>query len=211
MKLLIAVLLGASPFVLHLAIVWSSGPLMALFLAIITSGLLASMARGHIPPWAIALAALAVGGFALADVGTATRIAGTCPILVYLVIAWVFGSTLLPGRTPLIERIARTIDQGDAMPRELVRYTRFLTWAWTIVPVTLALASVLLVPLASQTVWSFFTNVLSYVALAVLFFGEYPYRRWRYPDTPHTNPFVVAVRVARRVPELLGERERHTG
>ncbi|MCG6876765.1 MAG: hypothetical protein LJE97_16885 [Betaproteobacteria bacterium] len=211
MKLLIAVLLGASPFVLHLAIVWSSGPLTALFLAIIASGLLASMAPGRIPPWAIGLAAIAVGGLALADVGTATRIAGAWPILVYLAIAWAFGSTLLPGRTPLIERIARIVDHGDAMPKELVRYTRFLTWTWTVVPVTMALASVLLARFTSPTVWSLFTNVLSYIALAVLFFGEYPYRRWRYPDTPHTNPFAVAVRLARSVPELFGGQERHSG
>lgn len=211
MKTLIAVLLGTSPIVLHLAIVWSSPPLMALFLAIIATGLLATVARGRLPPWAIVLAALAVGGLALLDLGTTSRIAGAWPILVYVALAGVFGSTLLPGRMPLIERIARIVDHGDAMPSELVTYTRYLTWAWTVIPLSMAVASVLLAHFASQTMWSLFTNVLSYVALAVLFFAEYPYRRWRYPDTPHTNPVAVAVRLARGAPELFGRQGRRPG
>jgi uncharacterized membrane protein len=214
MKAIIAVLVGASPIVLHLAIVWSSGPLLALFLALIATGLLISMARGHLPYWAVALTALAALGMvclALADIGTASRIASAWPILIYLTIAWVFGSSLLPGRTPIIERIARIVDHGDTMPGELITYTRLLTWTWTIVPLMMALTSVLLARFASQTAWSLFTNVLSYVGLAGLFFGEYPYRRWRYPDTPHTNPLAVAVRLARNAPELFGRRERHSG
>lgn len=211
MKTLIAVLLGTSPFVLHLAIVWSSPALMALFLVIIAAGLLAGIARGRLPLWAIGLAALAVGGLALLDLGTASRIAGAWPILVYLVIAWVFGSSLLPGRMPLVERIARIVDHGDAMPAKLVTYTRVLTWTWTLIPLGMALVSGLLAEFASRTTWSLFTNVLSYVALAVLFFAEYPYRRWRYPDTPHTNPLMVAVRLARNVPEFLGRQGRQIG
>jgi len=214
MKAIIAVLVGASPVVLHLAIVWSSGPLLALFLVLIASGLLVSMARGRLPSWVTALTALAVfgmAGLALVDIGTASRIAGAWPILVYLAIAWVFGSTLLPGRTPIIERIARIVDHGDAMPQKLVTYTRFLTWTWTIVPLLMALTSVVLARFASQAAWSLFTNVLSYVGLTALFFGEYPYRRWRYPDTPHTNPLAVAVRLVRNAPELFWRRERHSG
>lgn len=212
MNRIIAVLLGTSPIVLHLAIVWSSRPLMALFLAIITMGLLISVTRGSFPPWGVALAALAalgVAGFALLDIDAAVHIVGASPILVYLMIAWVFGRTLRAGRMPLIERIARIIDQGDAMAGELVTYTRRLTWAWTIVPIAMALVSVLLAQFASREVWSLFTNILSYLALGVLFFAEYPYRRWRYPDTPHTNPVAVAVRLARHAPELFRPQGRH--
>jgi uncharacterized membrane protein len=206
MKALIAVLLGASPIVLHLAIVRSSRPLMVLFLAIVTTGLLFSVARGRYPPWGIALAALAasgLAGLALLDVGVAARIASAWPILVLLTLAWVFGRSLRPGHMPLVERFARLIDQGDAMPSELVAYTRTLTWAWTIIPLAMALVSVLLAQFASREAWSLFTNVLSYPVLAVLFLAEYPYRRWRYPHTPHTNPVVVAVRLAGHARELV--------
>jgi len=211
MKALIAILLGTSPIMLHLAIVSSSRPLMALFLALITASLLLGAVRGTFPPWGIAVFALGVGGLALLDLDSATRVAGAWPVLVYLAIAWVFGRSLRTGRIPLVERFARIIDHGDTMSSELVAYTRFLTWAWTAVPLSLALASVLLAQFASREVWSLFTNVLGYLTLATLFFAEYPYRRWRYPDTPHTNPVEVAVRLARRAPELLGRQDRHPG
>jgi uncharacterized membrane protein len=214
MKALIAVLLGASPIVLHLAIVRSSRSLIVLFLAMIATGLLVSFARGRCPPWTIALGALAACGLAilaLLDVGMAARIASAWPILILLATAWVFGSSLRSGRMPLIERIARLIDQGDAMPRELVAYTRMLTLAWTIIPLALALASVLLAQFASREAWSLFTNVLIYPALAVLFFAEYPYRRWRYPDTPHTNPVAVAIRLIRHAPQVFRQQGQTPG
>jgi uncharacterized membrane protein len=211
MKAFIAVLLGASPLVLHMAIVWSIRPLVIVFLVMVTTGVLAGLVRGRFSPWVIPLAALGVGAFALADFGAAERIASAWPVLVYIAIAWVFGSTLRPGAVPLIERIARFVDYGDAMPAAIVAYTRFLTWTWTVVPVSMAVASLLLAEFASREVWSLFTNVLSYFALALLFFGEYPYRRWRYPDTPHTNPVAVAVRLARHAPEFFRPQPRHPG
>ena len=48
-----------------------------------------------------------------------------------LMLAWLaffFGSTLRPGRTPLIEQIARVDD--PQMPEPLCRYTRRLTAIW---------------------------------------------------------------------------------
>ena len=206
MKAAIAVLFGTSPIVLHLAIVRTSRPLMVVFLAMVATGLIASFARGRCPPWGIALGALAALGLAvlaLLDLGLAARIAAAWPILVLLATAWVFGHSLRPGRMPLIERIARFVDQGDAMPRELVAYTRTLTWAWTVVPLALALISLLLAQFASREAWSLFTNLLTYPMLAVLFVAEYPYRRWRYPDSPHTNPVAVAIRLIRHAPEVF--------
>ncbi|MGB8433309.1 MAG: hypothetical protein WCE38_03495 [Burkholderiales bacterium] len=214
MKGLIAVLLGASPIVLHLALVRSSRPLMVVFLAMVATGLLVSFARSRRPPWGIALGGLAacgLGVLALLDVGMTARVASAWPILVLLATAWVFGSSLRPGRMPLIECIARFIDHGDAMPRELIAYTRVLTWAWTIVPLALALVSMVLAQFASREMWSLFTNVLSYPMLAVLFLAEYPYRRWRYPRTPHTNPVTVALRLVRHAPEVFRPQGHTTG
>jgi len=210
MKIFIAILFGSSPFVLHLAIVRSSRVLMIVFLAMVLAGLVAGVTKGRLPLWVAAIAGLGLAAFATLDAATAVRIAWVWPILGYLAVAWVFGHTLRPGRMPLIERIARRIDQGDAIPRELVRYTRLLTWAWTVVPLAIAIASVLLAQFATREVWSLFTNVLGYVALAVLFLAEYPYRRWRYPHTPHTNPIAVALRLARSAPEYFRRHGGHT-
>jgi uncharacterized membrane protein len=211
MKALIAVLLGTSPVVLHLAIVWSSRPLMILFLAMVAVGLLAGLARGRLSPWATTVAALGIGVFGMLDIDTAARIAGAWPIVVYLAIAFVFGNSLRPGRMPLIEHLARAFDYADGMPAEIVVYTRRLTWAWTIMPAAMALVSLLLAQFAARETRSLFSNVLGYLALVALFLGEYPYRRWRYPHTPHTNPVTVAARLARRAPEFLRPQGRHLG
>jgi uncharacterized membrane protein len=211
MKVLIAVLFGTSPVVLHLAIVWSSRPLMILFMAMVSTGLLAGLVRGRLSPWATALAALGIAAFAMLDLRTAACIAGAWPIVVYLAIAFVFGSSLRPDRMPLIERLARALDYTDDMPAEIVAYTRRLTLAWTIIPAAMALVSLLLAEFATRGTWSLFSNVLGYLTLVALFFGEYPYRRWRYPYTPHSNPVTVAVRLARRAPEFLRPQGRHPG
>jgi uncharacterized membrane protein len=210
-KALIAVLLGTSPVVLHLAIVWSSRPLMILFLAMVATGLLAGLSRGRLSLWATALAVLGIGVFGMLDIRTAARIAGAWSMVVYAGIAFVFGSSLRPGRMPLIERLARVFDYTDGMPSEIAAYTRRLTWAWTIIPAAMALVSLLLAELATRETWSLFSNVLGYLALVALFFSEYPYRRWRYPYTPHTNPVTVAMRLARRAPEFLRPHGRHPG
>jgi uncharacterized membrane protein len=202
-KALLGGVLATSPIVLHLAIVWDSWPLLLGFVAMVAFGIALGGRSRWIPPWALALAALGVVGFAWLDRQAAAHLAIAWPIVVYLAIAWAFGHTLRAGRMPLIERMARLIDHGDGMPRELVEYTRVLTWLWTLVPLGMAVASALLATFASPAVWSLFTNVLGYAALAVLFFAEYPYRVRRYPHYAHTNPLAVAARLAQRAPELF--------
>src|SRR3989304_2035879 len=166
MKALLAVLLGATPLVLHFAIVWDSWPLLLGFVGLAALGLAIGSRARAARPWILALGAAGVLGFVWLDHRTAAQIAFAWPILVYLAIAWVFGRTLRAGRMPLIERIARLVDHGDSMPRELIRYTRVLTWIWTVLPLGMALVSALLAQFASPAAWSLFTNVLSYAALA---------------------------------------------
>jgi uncharacterized membrane protein len=199
----VTALLGTSPLVLHFAIVWDSTPLLLAFVALVALGVAIGGRTRWIPPWALALAALGVGGFAWLDHRAAAHFALAWPTVVYLGIAWAFGHTLRPGRMPLIERMARLVDHGDDMPPELVAYTRALTWVWTLLPLAMAIVSALLAGLASPAAWSLFTNVLGYAALAALFFAEYPYRVRRYPQYSHTNPVAVAARLAQRAPELF--------
>jgi len=203
MKALLVAVLGASPLVLHFAIVWDSWPLMMGFIALVAAGITVGGRARWVPPWALAAAALGVVAFAWLDHRAATHLAIAWPVVIYVAIAWAFGHTLRAGRMPLVERMARLVDRGDAMPPELVRYTRALTWLWTLVPLAMAIVSVLLARFASPVAWSLFTNVLGYAVLAALFFAEYPYRVRRYPQYPHTNPLAVAARLAERAPELF--------
>ncbi|MCL4802185.1 MAG: hypothetical protein KJ025_21510 [Burkholderiales bacterium] len=203
MKAPLAAVLGASPLVLHLAIVWDSRPLLAGFAGMIALGAVLGSRTRRVPAWALLLVALGVAGLALLEHGSVTQLAFAWPVVAYLAIAWVFGRTLRRGRMPLVEHMARLIDHGEHMPPELVRYTRTLTWFWTLLPLGLAAVSVLLARFASPAAWSLFTNVLGYAALAALFFAEYPYRVRRYPQYAHTNPLTVAARLAQRAPELF--------
>lgn len=89
-----------------------------------------------------------------------------------------FGRTLLPGRVPLIERIARISE--PALPPELCRYTRRLTAVWCGYFILAALLS--LAP--RQTFVR--TGVLVWAGTALLFAGEHWLRRRRFPG--HSFP-----------------------
>jgi uncharacterized membrane protein len=118
------------------------------------------------------------------------------PIAVNMFLLVVFGTTLRPGREPIIARLSRLI-RGE-LPWDLRAYTRRLTWLWTVVFAGLVLESVLLAVYAPLEVWSLFTNILNYVFLAVLFVGEYIYRVLRFRKYTHTSPLRLVIMLARQ-------------
>lgn len=108
------------------------------------------------------------------------------PILINLALAWLFGRTLVRGRTPLIARFAM-MEQGT-LSAELVAYTRTLTWLWTLLFVAAAAVSLALALSGHRDAWSVFTNFLNYVLVAALFLGEFAYRRLRFRNYRHHSP-----------------------
>ena len=113
------------------------------------------------------------------------------PILINAALAYLFGSTLLPGRDPFISRFAR-IEQG-ALPADLARYTRRLTWIWALLFTVMAVTALALALFGSLAAWSTFTNVITYSLVGALFAGEYAYRRLRYRQYRHASlPDLVA-------------------
>ncbi len=112
------------------------------------------------------------------------------PVLINLCLCWVFGRTLVRGRTPLIARFAM-LEQG-ALTAELARYTRVLTWLWTLLFAGAAIASTALALSGERDAWSFFTNFLNYALVAALFLGEFAYRRVRYRAYRHASPLELA-------------------
>ena len=107
------------------------------------------------------------------------------PVLINAALAYVFGSTLLPGRDPFISRFAR-MEQG-ALPADLARYTRRLTWIWALLFTAMAITALALALFGSLAAWSTFTNVVTYALVGVLFAGEYAYRRVRYRQYRHAS------------------------
>ena len=62
------------------------------------------------------------------------------PVLVPAFMGWLFGQTLLPGRTPLIAQLIRHMhSSGEREPEpDVWRYARTLTQVWTLLFITLA-------------------------------------------------------------------------
>lgn len=110
------------------------------------------------------------------------------PLLIHAALGWIFLRSLRSGREPVISRIAR-LDRGT-LTLELAAYTRRLTWVWVGMFALLTLISLYLAvrgPVAGFA--------LSYVLVALLFFGEHIYRRLRYPHYRHTSPWQVIRRI----------------
>jgi uncharacterized membrane protein len=198
MRTTIAILACASPLLLHFALVGESRALMVAFLLVVAL----AVAAARLPRWFATLAVLAAIGAAWADPRTVGQIAMAGPALALLVAAWMFGRTLAPGRTPLVERISRA-ERGGDFPAGLAGYTRRLTLAWTVLLAGIPIADAALALFGSLAAQSLFVNILSWTLIALLFFGEYAYRLWRYPQFPHKHPLVVARNLLRRVPELF--------
>lgn len=112
------------------------------------------------------------------------------PVLINLLLALVFGSTLLPGATPLITQFSR-IMKGH-LDAKALKYTRRVTLAWVIFFAFMALESVLLALYAPPLVWSLFTNFLNYIFLLLFFLVEYFLRVRLFPEQEHPGfiPFL---------------------
>lgn len=111
---------------------------------------------------------------AVADVN---RLALAQHVGMHLFLGWSFAHTLREGRTALISVLASRVHRG--LSPGLARYTRRLTAAWAVYFFAMATSSLLLYALAPWWWWSLFANILTPIAVAVLFVGEYLMRfRW---------------------------------
>jgi uncharacterized membrane protein len=118
------------------------------------------------------------------------------PLLVFAFMAWFFGHTLTPGRDPLITRVARRQHahmSTDALPDEVARFTRRLTWLWSLCFQGLFLAALLLAFWLPAPAWPRWVQALGYGVPAALFLGEYAYRHRRFPKQRHA-PLPALVR-----------------
>ena len=106
------------------------------------------------------------------------------PVLLPAALGMLFAESLVPGRTPLISRVARAARGGHLAPA-LMHYTRLVTAAWAGLLFAIAITSTLLALFAPLHAWSVFTNLISYVILGVAFPLEYVWRRVRYRQFEH--------------------------
>jgi uncharacterized membrane protein len=107
------------------------------------------------------------------------------PVLVQLMLCWLFGRTLISGPS-LIERLVRL--EYPVFPPEIVEYCEALTRIWTGFFAFNILVSGALALWASDGWWAFYTGVMIIVLTALLLVGEYFYRRYRFPNLQIPDP-----------------------
>jgi uncharacterized membrane protein len=199
-----AALSFAYPVLAHFAIARHSAGLTIAALALLALvTLLPSLARGAAGAW-IALVLVAGACWWLSTLEQTIVLLYLPPIVVPAFLAYVFGSTLLPGRTPLIAQLIRLLQPPGEEPESAVwSYARRLTAAWTALFVALVAFNLALTALAEPHVWSLFTNLVEYLIVAAFFAIEYAYRRQRFPRQPYRNMFDFVRRLLAAMPRLM--------
>lgn len=169
---------------------------------------------------AIAVALLAAAGLVLALLyrsGHAHLPLMLPPVLFNLAIGLYFARSLAVGRMPLIERIVRTLNDGQVHHPDVPAYARAWTRAWAVILLALAAVNAVLALLASPNgvllslgfapvpavplaLWSLFANLLNYLIVAAVFVAEYVYRSRRFPHSDYGGFIGFLKRVGRLGP-----------
>ena len=142
------------------------------------------------------------------------------PVLIPAGIAWTFGRTLLPGRRPLVERLARGFHAPAVPAPEIIAYARRVNWAWTLLLGLVAAINLCLVanlspggllelagftprwPVTPATfVW--FGNTGTYLLIGGMFVVEFAVRVWRFPDYRFRNPLQFMREARTRMPNIM--------
>ncbi len=126
-----------------------------------------------------AIVALSVRAAAGADM-SAERLYVAQHVLIHACLAIWFGATLRPGLTPLISGLAERVHRHLTPPMRV--YTRKVTLAWTIYFVLMAGVSLALYAGAAFETWATFANLLTPLAVALMFGAEHLLRYWLHPE-----------------------------
>ena len=166
--------------VLQGAISWAVAVVFcALALAVAAKALQAERRRSSLLLFALALLAVAASVFRW-QVDEARAALVLPPLIGYVLTSAFFAYSLLPGQMPVIVRMCH-VTQGETLPEGLEAYARALTWGWAVLPLGLALVSILVLGLFGLEVWSWVCNVVNPLVFAAFFAGEHAYRAWRLP------------------------------
>jgi uncharacterized membrane protein len=162
----------------------------------------------------------------LAARGLAMLALDAVPLLVNLLLAWLFGRTLRSGRQPLVAQFIEAIEGAPRLAQPgIARYARQLTMFWTLLLAgqalllgALALCQVpggVLARLGTTSPWPVssawvqgYVHVGVYLLLAAAFVLEYLFRRWHLRHVPHLGLCALLQRLAVRWPELIRGRNR---
>jgi len=122
---------------------------------------------------------------------------------IHFALGFIFAATLRRGATPLISTFALRVHR--TITPELLRYTRQVTWAWSLYFSAMVAVSLTLFVAAPWWWWSAFANLVTPVAAVVLFVGEYLLRYWLHPEFERIT-LAQALRAYRDTPLIEARR-----
>jgi uncharacterized membrane protein len=93
---------------------------------------------------------------------------------IFALLATVFGVTLLPGRTPMISRVADLVH--GPLSEQVALYTRRVTTAWVFVFATMTALPLVIFIFAPHHLLFLLTNIITVTLVALMLFAEYMVR-----------------------------------
>lgn len=180
---LVALSFVACSVLIHVAVTWptpSTAYLALLALAFVPTCV--GLAERRAAAW-LAFAAAAGIAVPLVRYGGSWWLLYLPSLAIPASLTWLFGRTLRRGETPLVVGIARAARPDT--PDYLLRYSRSLTWLWTLLFAAMASWDAALAFCAPRAWWSFTANFGNYLLIGAVVAGEYLYRRVRFRDYAH--------------------------
>ena len=176
-------LLCCYPVLIHLSVVLQQPLLRVPALVLLTAGIAyKGLLRKSRAAW-ITLITVVLVTLAASQINEWLYAFYLPPVLIPALIASVFIRSLLPGREPLVTAIGERA--RGPLTVEMRSYTRIVTLMWAILLCSMTLLGIVLPLTAGEHIWSLYTNVISYLLVAVFFVGEYLYRRFHFKDHDH--------------------------
>jgi uncharacterized membrane protein len=107
-------------------------------------------------------------------------------VAIHAALAAMFALTLRPGQEPLVSVLARRVHGGVLTPT-MAAYTRNVTVAWSAYFVAMATLSIGLFAFAPFAAWALFANLLTPLAMVLMFVGEFVLRYRLHPEFERTT------------------------
>ena len=186
-RVIAVVLIAAYPLLVHCALVFAVPQLLFIAPMLFLTGVFfLSLRAGSQLAWLV-FSGLCGCILLLEYLGLTLYLLFLPPVVIPLLLLFVFGRTLRSGREPLITAIGEAA--RGPLSQAMRTYTRRLTQLWCLVFVTMIVWSAILPLLKQPELWSWFTNVINYGVVGVLFVGEFMLRKKLFPTHNHPGFF----------------------
>lgn len=169
-----AIFVFVYPFISYLLQQYDYGSILPVLLVLLISWRGFNSAKAFQRNSLFAIAGLILAGAIFLDTMTSQLI----PVIIYLVLGWFFGRTLL-NPPSLIERFVSL--QFSEIPEEVLDYCRRLTIVWTGLFVIVVIASIVLMVTGRDWYLTLLHGVIVWLLMAALAVVEHVYRIKRFP------------------------------